>query len=240
MSDDSNPEIVTESTEDKKTCGTHSACKPHTSLYLSVIALLLSAYAAFTAANSAAPTDGEARLESLEYSVQNMDEQIIALSKDVESNRDNLIQNQLKKALLNIQEISGLAKEETKATIAEVEKTLHALTSPTAASEATGEEAPQTEASVPVTATDEEIAPATETTPESDQTERPTTETVVDEVIETVTETTDATEPSTEVPPAAEAPTETPAVEAPTTETPTEQPDAAAPAVPVQPETQAF
>jgi len=115
--------------ETAQKCGS-GACKPHTSLYLSVVAILLAAYAAISAGKSpSVPTDAEARLSGLESTVQSLNEQIASLGKDVESNRDNLIQNQLKKALLNIQEVGTLAKEETKASIAEVEKILSDLTS---------------------------------------------------------------------------------------------------------------
>lgn len=113
----------------EKSCGTHTMCRPHTSLYLSIIALLLAAYAAITASSSVAPSDGEARLSLLERNVESLNEQVVSLGKDVESNRENLIQTKLKKALLNIREVSDLAKEETKATIAEVEKVLRDLTS---------------------------------------------------------------------------------------------------------------
>ena len=225
MSETSNEESVTESaaTTEPKQCSSHSACKPHTSLYLSVVALMLAAYAAYSAATSTAPVDGEARLESLEYSVQNMNEQIIALGKDVESNRDNLIQNQLKKALLNIQEISGLAKEETKATIAEIEQILQKLTSPIEASE---EEA---KAAQPAAVEhDAEPESMQETAPQTQPTEQPTADTAVQPVEKAAEEA--ATEAEVAEP-------ETPAAEDPAIEVPADQPEEAAP---MQPEAQAF
>ncbi|ATX78825.1 hypothetical protein Ga0123461_0373 [Mariprofundus aestuarium] len=136
MSDKSNEEKVAETTEavetekSQKSCSSSSLCGPHTSFYLSVIAIVLAAYAAVSVGQTPVPANAEARLSGLESSIQGLNDQVASLGKDVESNRDNLIQNQLKKALLNIQEVSGLAKEETKATIAEVEKILSALTSP--------------------------------------------------------------------------------------------------------------
>lgn len=157
MTENYQEEITTESAEENKgACSRHSACKPHTSLYISITALLLALYAAIAAGTSTAPSNGEARLTGLESSVQLLGDQVVALSKDVESNRENLVQNQLKKALLNIQEISGMAREETKATIAEIEKILHALTSPS--------EAPaNTETSLPATAPEAPVeAPAAE------------------------------------------------------------------------------
>jgi len=224
MSETSNEESVTESaaTTEPKQCSSHSACKPHTSLYLSVVALMLAAYAAYSAATSTAPVDGEARLESLEYSVQNMNEQIIALGKDVESNRDNLIQNQLKKALLNIQEISGLAKEETKATIAEIEQILQKLTSPIEASEEEAEAAQP--AAVEHDAEPESMPEAAEAQP----TEQPTADTAVQPVEKAAEEA--ATEAEVAEP-------ETPAAEDPAIEVPADQPEEAAP---MQPEAQAF
>ena len=135
MSDISKEEKVAETTEaaetekGEKSCSSSSLCGPLTSFYLSVIAIVLAAYAAISVGKDPVPTNAEARLSGLESSIQGLNEQVASLGNDVESNRDNLIQNQLKKALLNIQEVSGLAKEETKATIAEVEKILSALTS---------------------------------------------------------------------------------------------------------------
>jgi len=235
MSDESNPEITTETVEDKKPCNTHNLCKPHTSLYLSVIAVLLAAYAAITAGTSTAPTNGEARLAGLESSVQILGDQVVALSKDVESNRENLIQNQLKKALLNIQEISGMAREETKATIAEIEKILHDLTSPA--------EAPASEAEV-LQPTTETEAPAEEPVVVEPKAEEPSAEVApeasVEETLEAgtaateeqpaaVIETPVVDSPAVEAPIAETPAAETPAVEAPAIDLPAEQPERAAP-----------
>ena len=243
MAENSNEEIITETVEEKKeSCSAHSACKPHTSLYISIIALLLAAYAAIAAGTSTAPTNGEARLAGLESSVQILGEQVIALSKDVESNRENLVQNQLKKALLNIQEISGMAREETKATIAEIEKILHDLTSPAEAPASDADTSlpttePEAPVEEPVVVEPQVEEPAAEVAPEAsveEATEAVVAETPVEEKPAAAIEAPAVDTPAVEVP-ATEAPEETPAVEAPATETPAEMP-----AAPEQSAPQAF
>lgn len=218
MTENYQEEITTESAEENKgACSRHSACKPHTSLYISIIALLLALYAAIAAGTSTAPTNGEARLTGLESSVQLLGDQVVALSKDVESNRENLVQNQLKKALLNIQEISGMAREETKATIAEIEKILHDLTSPTDPS------ASDAETTLPATAPE---APVEETAAEE-----PAAEVAPEPAIEETTDAVAPQSPAEEQPAAAaHAPVDSPAPEMPATEDPEEAPAAEEPA----------
>ncbi|WP_176957165.1 hypothetical protein [Mariprofundus sp. KV] len=241
MTENNQEEIIKATAEEhqESSCSRHSACKPHTSLYISIIALLLALYAAIAAGTSTAPANGEARLASLESSVQLLGDQVVALSKDVESNRENLVQNQLKKALLNIQEISGMAREETKATIAEIEKILHDLTSP---AEATAD---NTETSLPATASEAaavvepeaEAPPAAEVAPEpavEETTDAAVVETPAEELPAAAIETPAVEAPAPDMP-ATEAPEEAPAVEAPATETPIE-----APAAPEQSAPQAF
>jgi len=103
-------------------------CKTHTSLYISVAALLLSGYALFSA-NSGHDNSGmQAQLNSLDNKISNIDGQLITLNDQVQSNREKLVQTQLKKALENIREISDIAEEGTKAAISEVEEMLQSLT----------------------------------------------------------------------------------------------------------------
>jgi len=238
MSDKSDEEIVMETmaNEEQKSCSTGKPCKPHTSLYLSVIAILLAAYAAISAGTSVAPANTEERLDSLDNNIRIMSKQIAALSKDVESNRENLVQNQLKKALLNLQEIGGLAKEETKATIAEIETILHNLTSP-AETAAPATEQPQViESEILQAGPEAELQielPATETPAEQAEA---ITEFSVDAITETPEEAVLSVEPETatdddvevEVEDEAEEPGDEIESETPAVETPTEQPEAQA------------
>ncbi len=103
-------------------------CRPHTGLYIAVIALLLAGYSVFISA-SANNSVMEEHLKAIDSQVSSITTQIEALGNDVKSNRESLIQTKLQRALTSIQEIGGMATEETKSTIAEVEKMLRALTS---------------------------------------------------------------------------------------------------------------
>jgi len=58
-----------EPTNDKICCKSGSCCKPHTSLAISVIALLLAAYAAFTALSNADTTAVDNRLNNLDSQI---------------------------------------------------------------------------------------------------------------------------------------------------------------------------
>lgn len=108
-------------------CG--SCCKPHTSLIIAVIALLLAGYAVFTASKSHDNTAIETHLGNLDSQVAGINDRMTSLDEAVKSNRENLIQTKLKKALQNVQEIGNLAGENTKAAIHEVENMLKTLTS---------------------------------------------------------------------------------------------------------------
>jgi len=162
-------------------CG--SCCKPHTSLIIAVIALILAGYAAFAASKGHDNTAVETHLSNLDSQIAGVNEQITGLSQEVESNRENLIQTKLKKALQSIQEIGNLAGEGTKAAISEVEDMLKTLTSlseqfdapaqteaaPEAAIEPASE--PATEPVANPETGPETSAPAENAQPESAQTE---------------------------------------------------------------------
>jgi len=155
-----------------------------TPLYISIIALLLAAYAA-SAASVDNSTNIEKRLASLDNQVANIDNQLVNLNKDVQSNRDSLIQTKLQKAILNLQEIGNIAGEETKATISGIEQMLYGLTSAGKAAEEESaalktEETPAVESvdttAEPATEQPAETTPA-EVAPEVAPIEEPTTET---------------------------------------------------------------
>ncbi len=127
---DSSKEVSTQekTTEQSSTCNTGCNCKPHTSLYISIAALLLSGYALFSANNGHDNSSMQAQMSSLDNKISNIDGQLITLNDQVQSNREKLVQTQLKKALDNIREISDIAGEGTKAAISEVEEMLQSLT----------------------------------------------------------------------------------------------------------------
>jgi len=190
-------ETPQENSGEKTSCKSSGCCGPHTPLYISIAALLLAAYAAITAGAGSA-TDVEKRLTSLDNQIAHIDNQLVNLDKDVQSNRESLIQTKLQKAILNLQEIGHIAGAETKATISEVEQMLRALTSAVINPEstpATESEAPADESATADTvgeavpadepaATAAEVEPAAEVAPETPLDAAPATE----ETSETVQE----------------------------------------------------
>jgi len=181
--------IAEESATEKASCKSNdSKCASRTPLYFSIIALLLAAYAAATASTGNSG-DIEKRLTGLDNQIANIDNQLVNLDKDVQSNRESLIQTKLKKAILNLQEIGNIAGAETKATITEVKGMLQALTAPVIAPE----EAPVTEPEIPVTEPVVEAEPV-EAAPEATTEEAPAAEAATEVVPETPTETAPATE----------------------------------------------
>jgi len=131
MSDTEQQPGTTEQAPSQKTSHSSSTqgscCKPHASLYISIIVLALAGYAAFNTTshdNSAMQT----QVDSLDHNVAGIHQQLEALNQAVQDNRDNLVQSKLKKALENIRDISGLAEEGSKAAISKVESMLQKLT----------------------------------------------------------------------------------------------------------------
>ncbi len=159
-------------------CG--SCCKPHTSLIIAIIALILAGYATFAASKGHDNTAIETHLGNLDSQISGINDRITTLDEDVKSNRENLIQTKLKKALQNVQDIGDLAGEGTKAAIHEVENMLKTLTS--ISDQLTNPSA--TEPTAPATiepATEPAVEPAAEpeTTPEATapaETEQPASE----------------------------------------------------------------
>ncbi|MFQ5519452.1 MAG: hypothetical protein ACE5E3_05580, partial [Mariprofundus sp.] len=96
MSESTNEETTAEKAAKKSCSKGASYCRPHTSLYISVIALLLGAYAAITA--GADTTAVEKRVSELDSRIASVDMQVARLNKEVQSNREDLIQTKLKKA----------------------------------------------------------------------------------------------------------------------------------------------
>ncbi len=131
MSDTEQPSTTEGQAPSKQTshssCKQGSCCKPHASLYISIIALALAGYAAFNVTshdNSAMQT----QVDNLNNNLASINQQMETLNQAVQSNRDNLVQNKLKKALENIRDISGIAEEGSKAAISKVESMLQKLT----------------------------------------------------------------------------------------------------------------
>jgi len=110
----------------KKSC----CSKQHIPLYLSLIALLLAIYAIFSSNSNSNYDDSamQTQLSQLDSNVSNINNQLETLSAEVQINRDNLVQNKLKKALEHIRDISEIAEEGSKAAISEVENMLQNLT----------------------------------------------------------------------------------------------------------------
>jgi len=161
----SEPTVEAKTTEEapaetsSESCKGAGCCRPHTALYIAVIALLLAGYSVFISA-SANNSVVEEHLKTIDSQVSSITSQIESLGNDIKSNRESLIQTKLQRALTSIEEIGGMATEETRATIAEVEKMLRALTSATGAPEAPAVVEPETPAideAAPV-----EAAPAAE------------------------------------------------------------------------------
>jgi len=126
------PDTTTDQLPNKEACKTHSSgCGgSQASLVISLLALLLASYAVFNVTST--PADAtravEAKVNAMENSIIMINSEISRLGEEVESNRENLVQTKLKKALQNIQEISNLAEENTKSAISEIEAMLQILT----------------------------------------------------------------------------------------------------------------
>lgn len=116
---------------------------PHLPMVMSVIALLLAGYAIVTASSSKGIASLEARLGELDSRISSNSNQLAALSADVQQNRNSLIQARLKEVLLSIQEINGMADEQTQRSIAEAEKILLSLTAGNAPASEPAEQAPE-------------------------------------------------------------------------------------------------
>jgi len=232
------PDQPSQQSTEKSCCTRGSCCKPHTSAIIAVIALILAGYAAFAASSRNDDSAVYARLDKLDSQAtalsEQLSEQINTLKDEVKSNRENLIQTKLKKALQNIQDIGDLAGEGTKAAITEVEKMLKTLTSiseqlqtpaptestPAAsiepASEPIAEPTPEPEVAAESTAPAEITAPVPEQPAITEPVTSPTDSSITDQ-----TATTSETAPVTDAPADAPAdtPVDTPAKTQPTTNT---------------------
>jgi len=152
-SDTSTTSNADQATTPPSQCHSGACCKPHTSLYISVAALALAGYAAFSVNSSSDNSAMQTQVDTIDSKLSGINQQMEALSEEVQHNRDNLVQNKLKKALENIRDISGLAEEGSKAAISKVESMLQDLTTLGEALIApTQEEAPlSTEQTTPAT-----------------------------------------------------------------------------------------
>jgi len=161
----------TEASKDKTCCKGGSCCGANTPLVISVIALLLAGYAAFTAISNADTSAIDKRLNDLNSQISGVNDQIANLNHEMETNRETLIQTKLKKALQSIQEIGSLAGKETRATITEVEQMLQTLTSVGEQLDSSAQPEPVTTPPAAEPAPEQETSPAVaapaETTPEA-------------------------------------------------------------------------
>ncbi|RLL48991.1 hypothetical protein D8Y20_13390 [Mariprofundus sp. EBB-1] len=115
-------------TEQERSCSKSCRCSPHLSLYISIAALLLAGYAVYANNSTHDNSAMQSQIANLETKTADISDQLSTLSNQVQSNRENLVQTKLKKALENIRDISNLAEEGTKAAISEVESILQNLT----------------------------------------------------------------------------------------------------------------
>jgi len=127
-SDTSTTSNADQSTTTPSNCHSGACCKPHTSLYISIAALALAGYAAFNVSSNHDNSAIQTEMNNLESKLSGINQQMETLSQAVQDNRDNLVQNKLKKALENIRDISGIAEEGSKAAISKVESMLQHLT----------------------------------------------------------------------------------------------------------------
>lgn len=156
--------VETENHGDKRKCGSS-----HLPLLLSVVALLLAAYAAITAGAHKNVTHLETKLSELDNRISNNSNQLAALSADVQQNRDSLVQARLKEVLLSIQEIGDMADASTRNSIAEAEKILLSLT--TEKDTVTPAPAVQEEPAIEEPAIEEKAAPESEAPQTEEQVE---------------------------------------------------------------------
>lgn len=138
MSDNVNDQKTDSKTAAEDPCdsGNHRCGRPHLSLAVSAVALLLAGYAIITDRPDSDLSPLDARLGSLESRVGENSSRLAGLNDDVRKNRDSLIQSRLKEVLLSIQEIKGMAEADTREAIAEAEKLLLALSPHEARNEA--------------------------------------------------------------------------------------------------------
>jgi len=105
-----------------------SRCNPHISLYISTAALILAGYSVFISTSTHDNSAIQSQIVTLDNKIAGISDRLNVLSSEVQSNRENLVQTKLKKALENIRDIRELAEEGAKATISEVESMLQNLT----------------------------------------------------------------------------------------------------------------
>ena len=151
-----NEEISSQPAEQACDNKSDSCCKPHSSLFISLLALALAGYAVFSATSPRDSSAIDARIGQLDQQLSDIQNNMTSLSQQVQSNRENLVQTQLKKALQNIQDISNLAGDSTRAAISQVEGLLKSLTADT--------EPATPEAAAPAESNAAEASPAADST----------------------------------------------------------------------------
>ena len=152
------PDTAAPQTETKSSCPScaGAGCN-HLPLIVAFIALLLAAYAVISNQGNVSSGALDARLQQLDEQLAGMNQRIDSMASDVASNRENLVNTRLRKLLINIQEISSMAAEETRDRLAQVESLLQDITNP-ATEPATPEAeqtAPETDSGTSAGATDE-------------------------------------------------------------------------------------
>ncbi len=152
MTDKDNTETTSETPTENKTVKTSfcagAGCN-HLPLIVAFIALLLAAFAIISNQSNVSSGALETRLQQLDDRLTGINQRIDSMEIDVASNRENLVKNQLKKLLINIQEISSMAAEETRRQLAQVESLLQDITRPASEEPTAPEVAPAAEQAAP-------------------------------------------------------------------------------------------
>jgi len=153
MSDKENTAIPTDTPDTES--ATKSDCPScagkgcsHLPLIVAFIALLLAAFAVISNQGNVSSGTLDSRLQQLDEKLADINQRIDSMETDVASNRENLVKNQLKKLLINIQEISSIAAEETRDQLAQVTSLLQEITQPATDEPGTPEVTPEAEQEV--------------------------------------------------------------------------------------------
>jgi hypothetical protein len=110
-------------------CKTGSAGS-RVSLVLSLVAIILASYSFISTQLGSGTAEIKNQLNNINSKVDKIRDRLSDLDQGIESDRQVLIQAELRKALLYIQGIARLAKGETQAKIAEIEEILQSITAP--------------------------------------------------------------------------------------------------------------
>jgi len=200
-------------------------CRPHTSLLVACIAIVIAIYALVADHNRTDKIQAQARLSNIEEQITSINTQLNTLGANVKRNRENLIHTKLQKALENVQEIGQIATTDTRSKLAEIETMLHDIITPAA-----GKASATTAAPVETPA-----SPDTQAVPNEAPAKAVTTPSETAPAASAPTKTTAAPDKTTQQPPAKTTPS-APAVTAPPAQQPTATPDATKSSKPATPQ----